>query len=91
MNYEILTKPIKIKEYTWKQSKHDIVPKLPLRGMLLSPSGGGKLVLLANLILNVHRDCYELLYIVSPSVHVDPTWQAVKDYQAKLMKIEETP
>ena len=91
MKDEIIIKPIKLQEYTCKQSKHDIVPKLPLRGILLAPSGSGKTVLLSNLILNVYRDCYERLYIFSPSIHVDQTWQAVKDYQEKVMKVKETP
>ena len=57
-------KPIDVKEFTCKQSKHsDVVPNLPLRGVLLSPSGGGKSVLLANLILKVHRGCFERIYI----------------------------
>ena len=33
MKDEILIKPIKLQEYTCKQSNHDIVPKLPLRGI----------------------------------------------------------
>ena len=91
MKHEIITKPIKLQEYTCNQSNHDIVPKLPLRGILLAPSDSGKTVLLSNLILNVHRDCYERLCMFSPSVHVDQTWQAVKDYQEKLMQVKETP
>ena len=91
MKDEIIIQPIKLQEHTCKQSKHDIVPKWPLRGILLAPSGSGKTVLLSNLILNVYRDCFELLYIVSPSVHVDQTWKAVKDYQEKIMKVKETP
>ena len=92
MNDVIIIKPInKLQEYTCTQSKHDIVPKLPLRGMLLAPSGSGKTVLLSNLILNVYRDCYEGLYIFSPSVNVDQTWQAEKDYQEKIMTVKETP
>ena len=27
----------------------------------------------------------------SPSVHVDQKWQAVKDYQEKIMKVKGTP
>ena len=50
MKDEIIIKPIKLQEYTCKQSKHDIVPKLPLRGILLAPSGSGNTVLLSNLI-----------------------------------------
>ena len=91
MKDEIIIKPIKLQEYACKQSNHDIVPKLPLRGILCAPSGSGKTVLLSNLILNVHRGCYERIYIFSPSVHVDQTWQAVKDYQEKIMKVKETP
>jgi predicted AAA+ superfamily ATPase len=90
MKDTILVKPIKLQEYTCKQSKHDIVPKLPLKGILLAPSGSGKTVLLSNLILNVYRDCVERIYIFSPSVDVDRTWQAVKDYQEKIMKVKET-
>ena len=91
MKDELLSKPIKLQEYTCKQSNHAIVPKLPLRGKLIALSGSGKMVLLSNLILNVHRDCYERLYIFSTSVHVDQTWQAVKDYQENIMNFKETP
>jgi hypothetical protein len=90
MKDTIIIKPIKLQEYTCKQSKHDIVPKLPLRGILLAPSGSGKTVLLSNLILNVYRDCFERIYIFSTSVAVDMTWLAVKDYQEKIMKVKET-
>ena len=62
MKDEIIIKPIKLQEYACKQSNHDIVPKLPLRGILCAPSGSGKTVLLSNLILNVHRGCYERIY-----------------------------
>jgi hypothetical protein len=40
--------------------------------------------------LNVYRDCYERIYVFSPSIDVDSTWQAVKDYQEKVMKVKET-
>ena len=58
--------------------------------ILLAPSGIGKTVLLSNLILNVYLDCFEILYMFSPSVHDDLTWQAVKDYQEKIMKVTAT-
>jgi hypothetical protein len=47
-------KPIKLQEYVCKQSKHDVVPKLPLRGMLLAQSGSGKTGELVNLLVNVY-------------------------------------
>ena len=87
MQYAIIIKPIKLHEHTCKQSNHDIVPKLPLRGILLAPPGSGKTLLLSNLILTVYRDCYERKCAFSPSVAVDQPWQAVKDYQEKIMKV----
>ena len=56
MKDEIIIKPFKLQSYTCKQSKHAIVPKLPLNGILLAPSGSGKTVLLCSLILNEYRD-----------------------------------
>ena len=42
MKDAIIIKPIQLQAYTCKQSKHDIVTKLPLRGILLAPRGSGK-------------------------------------------------
>ena len=40
-------KPIDLPEHTCKQGHYgDIVPKLPMRSMLVGPSGDGKTVLL---------------------------------------------
>ena len=84
-------KPIDVKEFSCKQSKHsEVVPKLPLRGVLLSPSGGGKSVLLANLVLKVYRGCFERIYIFSPSIDVDSTWVPVKKYIEDVMKVKES-
>ncbi len=74
-------KPIQLKEYNCKQSKYsDVVPKLPMRSMLVGPSGGGKTVLLTNMILDIYRGCFSRVYIWSPSINVDSTWLPVKDY-----------
>jgi hypothetical protein len=82
--------PISLKSFTCKQSKHSTVPSLPLRGVILAPSGSGKTVLLANLILKVYRGCFERIYVFGPSVNVDQTWEAVKTYQADVMKVKES-
>ena len=65
MKDEIIITPSQLQAHTCKQSKHDIVPRLPLRGILLAPSGSWKTVLLSNLILNVDLDCFERLYVQS--------------------------
>jgi len=76
-----IVKPIQLKEYNCKQSKYsDVVPKLPMRSMLVGPSGGGKTVLLTNMILDIYRGCFSRVYIWSPSINVDSTWLPVKDY-----------
>ena len=73
--------PIQLKEYTCNQSHYgDIVPKLPMRSMLVAPSGAGKTVLLTNMILDIYKGCFSRIYVWSPSIEVDSTWKPVKDY-----------
>jgi hypothetical protein len=79
-----------VNSFTCKQSKHGTVPNLPLRGVILAPSGSGKTVLLANLILKVYRRCFERIYVFSPNVNVDQTWEAVKTYQEDVMEPRES-
>ena len=79
--------PIKLKEYSSKQSKYEHVPKLPMRSIVLGPSGAGKSVLLSNMILDVYRGCFNRIYIFSPSIDIDHTWNPVKEYIEKEMKV----
>ena len=72
--------PIKHIGYECKQSKYELVPQLPMRAMILSPSGGGKTVLLQNMILDMYRGCFNIIYIFSPSIDIDHTWKPVKEY-----------
>ena len=52
-------KPIQLKEHTCKQGKYgDIVPKLPMRSMLVGPPGSGKTVLLTNMVLDLYKDVF---------------------------------
>ena len=72
-------KPIDLKEYEVKQSKYDVVSKLPLRAIILGPSGSGKSALLQNMILDLYDKCFKRIYIFSPSINVDyQTWEPVK-------------
>ena len=74
-------KPIELKEHTRKQSHYgDIVPKLPMRSMLVGPSGSGKTVLLTKLVLDMYKGCFNRIYSWSPSIEVDSTWKPVRDY-----------
>ena len=87
MSHPII-KPIDVKEYTSKQSKYDVVGKLPLRDIILGPSGAGKGVLLSNMILEIYRGCFDRIYIFSPSIDVDKTWIPVKEYIEKSQKVD---
>ena len=40
-----IIKPIKLKEYEVKQSKYNIASKLPIRSIILGPSGSGKSII----------------------------------------------
>ena len=82
-------KPISVKQYEVKQSKYEQAQKLPVRGILLAPSGGGKGVLLQNMILDIYRDCFERVYIFSPSINVDHTWLPVKSYLDNKINLSE--
>jgi len=76
-----IIKPIQTKEYETKQSKYNVVSRLPLRSIVLGPSGSGKSILLQNMILDIYKDCFSRIYIFSPSINVDfQTWEPVKKY-----------
>ena len=79
--------PIHVKEFTVKQSKYETCGKLPIRSVMLGPSGSGKTVLLQNMILDIYRDCFSIIFIFSPSIEVDMTWRPVRDYIRKHMKV----
>ena len=66
------------KEFVSKQSKYEQVGKLPMRSVILGPSGSGKTVLLQNMILDIYRDCFKKICIMSPSIEVDRSWSQVK-------------
>ena len=80
--------PIDIPEYKYKNSKFDMMPKLPARMLCVASSTGGKTVLIQNLILKIYRGSFERIYIFSPSVHVDDTWSAAKKYIRDVMKVD---
>jgi len=82
--------PIKLKEFESRQSKYSMVPQIPFRSVILGPSGSGKTILLQNMILDIYKDCFSRIYIFSPSIEVDATWQPVKKYIEKEMQVQHT-
>ena len=56
-------KPIKLKEYEVKQSKYNVASKLPIRSIILGPSGSGKSILLQNMILDIYINNASHVYL----------------------------
>ena len=90
MSTSIKIEPIKLKEFEVKQSKFDVAPKIPFSSVILGPPGSGKTILLQNMILNIYKNCFSRIYIFSPSIDVDMTWEPVKKYIEHAMKIAHT-
>jgi hypothetical protein len=57
---------------------------------LNAPSGTGKTVALTNLVLDIYKDCFEKIYIFTPTVFIDDNWTVVKRYIEKEMDIKHT-
>jgi hypothetical protein len=81
--------PYKHLEYECKQSKYEQAEKVPFRSLILGASGSGKGVLLQNMILDIYRGVFDRIFILSPSIHVDHTWNSVKEYIRKELKPNE--
>ena len=72
--------------FTCKQSKAEHAPALPSRAILVGASGEGKTHLLTELLTNQYRGCFEAIYLWSPSIHVDPGYDKIKEYVETKLK-----
>ena len=90
-----VVKPAPSDEFTFAQSKHEVLPKIPFRIIVAGPSGGGKTVLLQSMMTSLYKTksgkCpFERIFVWSPSVNVDPAWQPVKRYIREKMHVDDT-
>ena len=72
-------------EYTSKQPRDPIVPRVPCTGIFLGPSKSGKTVALISAILDQYmtgggESVFERIYIFSPSIEIDDAWKPVKGF-----------
>ena len=72
-------------EYTSKQPRDPIVPRVPCTGIFLGPSKSGKTVALISAILDQYmtgggQSVFERIYIFSPSIEIDDAWKPVKGF-----------
>ena len=64
----IIITPYKSTEYTFEQFKYDIAARLPMRSLIVGPSGTGKSTHLHYMILNIDRGVFSRVYIFSASI-----------------------
>ena len=58
----IIITPYKSTEYTFEQSKYDIAARLPMRSLIVGPSGTGKSVALRFFKKNIEVAFQEFIY-----------------------------
>ena len=82
--------PINVKQYEFKQSQYPQADKLPFRSIIVSASQsqGGKGILIQNLILKIYRGCFERIYLVSTTTHIDEAYKEVIKCIEKELKID---
>ena len=82
----------KVSEIRFKQSKSDILPKLPMRAMFLGNSGNGKTSLIVNLITDERfygNKAFSKVLWFSPTSLLDDTLTPVREYVEK--NLEQDP
>ena len=80
--------PINVKQYEFKQSPYPQAGKLPFRSIIVSASQGGKGISIQNLILKIYRGCFERIWVVSPTAHIDEAYKSVIRYIEKELNID---
>ena len=80
--------PINVKQYEFKQSPYPQADKLPFRSIIVSASQGGKGILIQNLVLKIYRGCFERIWIVSPTAHIDEAYKEVIKYIQKELNVD---
>ena len=80
-------KPLSTTQFNAKQSRYSMCAELPMRSIILGPSGSGKSVLLQNMIYDIYKGCFEKIFIISPTIHIDKSWSPIKKYMTEQLKM----
>jgi hypothetical protein len=83
-------RPHETTKYTYRQSRFfPRVPELPMRAVIVAPSGGGKTTLMVSLILDIMRGAWRRIYIFSPTALLDDAWKPVKGFCEDVLQQDE--
>ena len=63
-------KPIKLKEYNVKQRKYNLVGRIPIRQIVIGPSGCGKGIYIQNEIMDIYKNRFARIYIFPPQLRL---------------------
>ena len=85
--------PLKEPGYEYPQSKTQILPKLPVRALVLGPGSGGKTTMMTRLLVDkqFYGGKFSRIYWFSPSATVDDGLDPLKDYVKNLQDQEADP
>ncbi len=85
--------PFKEPSYEYPKSKTEILARLPIRALVLSPGSGGKTTMITRLLVDkqFYGGKFSRIYWFSPSATVDDALDPLRDYVKKLQNQEDDP
>jgi len=85
--------PLKQPGYEYPQSKTVILPKLPVRGLVLAPGSGGKTTMITRLLVDkeFYGGKFSRIYWFSPSATVDDSLDPLREYVKTLQDQDTDP
>ena len=85
--------PLKDVSATFPQSSSEIIPKLPIRSLVLGPSSGGKTTLITRLIIDdqFYGGKFSRIYWFSPSASVDEGLDPLRDHVKQIQDQDKDP
>ncbi len=85
--------PLKEPGYEYPQSKTAIMPRLPVRGLVLAPGSGGKTTMLVRMLVDKEfwGGKFSRIYWFSPSASVDDSLDPLREYVKKIQDQDEDP